>query len=69
MASLGRARGGRQESGGGAEGAPDNNKTNMILDMYKCCFSRICIWSPSIEVDQAWVPVKDYMNNSSNSLH
>ena len=34
--------------------------TNMILDIYKGCFSRIYIWSPSIEVDQTWKPVKDY---------
>ena len=26
--------------------------TNMILDIYKGCFSRTFIWSPSIEVDQ-----------------
>ena len=34
--------------------------TNTILDMYKGCFSRVCIWSPSIEVDNTWKPVKDY---------
>ena len=33
--------------------------TNMILDIYKGCFSRIYIWSPSIEVDNTWKPVKD----------
>ena len=32
--------------------------TNMILDIYKGCFSRIYIWSPSIEVDSTWKPVK-----------
>ena len=25
--------------------------TNLILDVYKCCFSRIYIFSPSINVD------------------
>ena len=34
--------------------------TNMILDIYKGCFSRIYGWSPSIEVDNTWKPVKDY---------
>ena len=34
--------------------------TNMILDIYKGCFSRTYIWSPSIEVDNTWKPVKDY---------
>ena len=33
--------------------------TNMILDIYKECFSRIYIWSPSIEVDDTWKLVKD----------
>ena len=31
---------------------------NMILDIYRDCFSRIYIFSPSIEVDQTWRPVK-----------
>ena len=26
-------------------------------------FSRIYIWSPSIEVDNTWKPVKDYIRN------
>ena len=37
--------------------------TNMIFDIYKGCFSRIYIWSPSIEVDQTWKPVKDYIRD------
>ena len=35
---------------------------NMILDIYKDCFSRIYIFSPSIEVDSSWIPVKEYIN-------
>ena len=35
----------------------------MILDIYKGCFSRIYIWSPSIEVDSTWKPVKDYIRD------
>ena len=27
------------------------------------CFSRICIWSPSINVDSTWLPVKDYIRD------
>ena len=34
---------------------------NMILDIYRDCFSRIFIFSPSIEVDATWRPVKDYV--------
>ena len=37
--------------------------TKMILDIYKGCFSRIYIWSPSIDVDLTWKPVKDYIRN------
>ena len=37
--------------------------TNMTLDIYKGCFSRIYIWSPSIEVDNTWKPVKDYIRD------
>ena len=38
--------------------------TNMILDIYKGCFSRVYIWSPSIEVDNAWKPVKDHIRDT-----
>ena len=37
--------------------------SNMSLDIYKGCFSRIYIWSPSIEVDNTWKPVKDYFRD------
>ena len=32
--------------------------TNMILNIYKGCFERIYIFSPSINVDTTWDPVK-----------
>ena len=35
--------------------------TNMVLDIYKNVFSRIYIWSPSINVDSIWLPVKKYI--------
>ena len=38
--------------------------SNMILDIYKNCFDRIYIFSPSIDVDKTWIPVKDYIENS-----
>ena len=34
---------------------------NMILVIYRDCFSRIFIFSPSIELDATWRPVKDYI--------
>ena len=33
----------------------------MILDIYKKVFERVFIWSPSIEVDSIWLPVKKYI--------
>ena len=38
--------------------------TNLILDVYKGCFSRIYIFSPSIDVDATWRPVKDYIKDN-----
>ena len=35
--------------------------TNLILNVYKNCFSRIYIFSPSINVDSVWIPVKKYI--------
>lgn len=34
---------------------------SMILDLYRDCFARIYIWSPSVFVDQSWEPVKKYI--------
>jgi hypothetical protein len=34
---------------------------NMILDIYRGCFSRIYIFSPSVDIDATWSPVKDYI--------
>ena len=33
----------------------------MILDIYRDCFARIYIFSPSINVDHSWEPVKNYI--------
>ena len=35
--------------------------SNLILDVYKNCFSRIFIFSPSIHIDNAWNGVKEYI--------
>ena len=34
---------------------------NMILDLYKGCFNRVYIFSPSIRVDTTWGPVKQFV--------
>jgi hypothetical protein len=39
---------------------------NMILDIYRDCFSRIYIFCPSIEVDSTWLPVKQYIEKDMN---
>ena len=36
---------------------------NMILDIYKGCFERVFIWSPSINFDDNWKPVKESPND------
>ena len=35
---------------------------NLILDIYRDCFERIYIFSPSINVDHTWSPVKKYIS-------
>ena len=32
--------------------------SNMILDIYRDCFDQIYLFSPSINVDHTWQPVK-----------
>ena len=39
---------------------------NMVLDIYKGCFERIYIFSPSINVDVTWLPVKEYLAKTIN---
>ena len=34
---------------------------NLILDVYRNLFERVYIFSPSIDVDSAWAPVKKYL--------
>ena len=39
---------------------------NMILDIYRGCFERVYVFSPSIFVDMTWQPVKEYLNKTIN---
>ncbi len=34
---------------------------SMILDLYKDCFERVFIFSPSVFVDDVWAPVRKYL--------
>ena len=36
---------------------------NMIMNIYKNCFTRIYVFSPSIDVDMTWEPVKKYIED------
>ena len=38
--------------------------SNMILEIYKDCFDRIYLFSPSIDVDKTWKPVREYIEKS-----
>ena len=42
---------------------------NLILDVYRNCFSRIYIFSPSITVDATWIPVKQYIEKEMKVQH
>ena len=34
---------------------------DMLIRLYKGCWARIYVFSPSVEVDSAWLPVKKYV--------
>ena len=34
---------------------------NFILDIYAGCFDKIYIFSPSVNLDHTWLPVKEYI--------
>ena len=42
---------------------------NVILDIYRDCFSRIFVFSPSVEVDVTWKPVKQYIEKHMKVSH
>ena len=42
---------------------------SMILDLYRDCFDRIYIFSPSIDVDHTWKPVKEYIEKHMKVSH
>ena len=40
---------------------------NMIMNLYDRCFERVYIFSPSINVDNSWSPVKSYIEDKMNA--
>ena len=43
--------------------------SNLILDIYRGCFSRVYIFSPSIHIDNAWDNVKKYIEKEMKVKH
>ena len=35
--------------------------TALVTDLYKGCFERVYVFSPSVHVDGAWLPVKKFV--------
>ena len=42
--------------------------SNLILDVYRGCFSRVYIFSPSIYIDYTWAPVKKYIEHEMKAV-
>ena len=40
--------------------------SNIILHVYRDCYERLYIFSPSVHVDQTWQAVKDYQEKIMN---
>ena len=40
---------------------------SLLLGPYKGVFDRISVWSPSVEIDSAWNPVREYAKNLEGS--
>ena len=36
--------------------------SNIILNVYRDCYERVYVFSPSVHVDQTWQAVKDYQD-------
>ena len=47
-------------------GPSGSGKTQLVVDMltriYAGCFERVFVFSPSVDLDSAWQPVKDYVH-------
>ena len=43
--------------------------TNLIMDIYKDCFEKIYIFSPTVFIDDTWTVVKKYIENEMDIKH
>jgi superfamily II DNA or RNA helicase len=41
--------------------------SNLILNVYRDCYERVYLFSPSVNVDQTWQAVKDYQETHNES--
>ena len=42
--------------------------SNLILNIYRGCFERIFVFSPSIEIDKTWEPVKKHQSDDMKAV-
>ena len=43
--------------------------TNLIMDIYKDCFEKIYIFSPTVFIDDTWAVVKKYIEREMDIKH
>ena len=46
---------------GGSGSGKSRALVSMLLHQYRGCFSRIFVFSPSVDIDMTWEPVKNYV--------
>ncbi len=42
--------------------------SNLILNIYRGCFERIFVFSPSIDIDTTWEPVKKHQADDMKAI-
>ena len=48
---------------GGSGSGKSRALVSMLLHQYRGCFSRIYVFSPSVDIDMTWEPVKTYVEH------
>jgi hypothetical protein len=48
---------------GGSGSGKSRALVSMLLHQYRGCFSRIFVFSPSVDIDMTWEPVKKYVES------
>jgi len=48
---------------GGSGSGKSRALVSMLLHQYRGCFSRIYVFSPSVDIDMTWEPVKEYVSH------